>query len=42
MSTGRGSTVVSAPDVDTFKNKLDELMLNQDIYYDDFKSKVTL
>ncbi len=34
--------IVSAPDVDTFKNKLDELMLNQDIYYDDFKSKVTL
>ncbi len=34
--------IVSAPDTDTFKNKLDELMLNQDIYYNDFKSKVTI
>ncbi len=34
--------MVSAPDIDAFKNKLDELMLNHDIFYDDFKVKVNL
>ncbi len=34
--------IVSAPDIDAFKNKLDELMLNHDIFYDDFKAEVTL
>ena len=34
--------IVSAPDIDTFKNRLDKLMLNQEIYYNDFKAEMTL
>ncbi len=32
---------VSAPDTDTFKTELDAFLINQEIYYEDFKAEVT-
>ncbi len=34
--------IVSAPNINAFKNRLDELMITQDIFYNDFKAKVSL
>ncbi len=34
--------VINAPNINTFKNRLDTFLMNQDIYYDDFKAEVTI
>ena len=34
--------IVSAPSVNAFKNRLDNFLQNQDIYYDDYKADIDI
>ena len=38
---GLPSSIVTAPSINSFKNRLDRYWSNQDIMYDDFKAKIT-